>query len=70
MLSLEQTKQGPLVSATKMVPVPENLMSPDCPPATTTTPAVHPKTNLHSNNSTPNNKNMAIKTHKGKVETF
>lgn len=63
----QQTKQGPLLAATKMVPVPETLMSPDCPP--TNAPTVQHKTNIHSNTSTPNNKVAAIKSNKGNIKT-
>lgn len=63
----QHARQGsPLVAASKMVPVPEALMSPDCPP----TNAVHQRSiqtpsNIHLNQSTPNQKVASIKATKG-----
>lgn len=61
-LNDQQAKQcNPLASASKMVPVPESLMSPDCPP---TNHAVTSKT------ATPaNNKVSSIKSTKGLMMT-
>lgn len=55
-LNDQQARQSsPLVAATKMVPVPETLMSPDCPPPTGVT-TVHQRAVNSHNIATPNNK--------------
>lgn len=48
-------QSSPLMAASKMVPVPESLMSPDCPPSVNVTPG-HPK--VLSNTSTPINRTL------------
>lgn len=67
-----QTRQCPLVATSKIVPVPETLMSPDCPP-----PNVAHQSVVHSTPSQPktetfmpNQKVSAIKSTKGLESQF
>lgn len=72
-LNDQQARQGsPLMAATKMVPVPESLMSPDCPPLGVNT--VHQRSQVTSNiptnantNASPNNKLTTLKSNKGMI---
>lgn len=74
LLNDQQARQGsPLVAATKMVPVPESLMSPDCPPLGVsnvhqrTTSSIPTNTNP---NALPNNKLTPLKSNKGIFRSF
>lgn len=68
-LNDQQARQGnPLVAASKMVPVPESLMSPDCPPLGVSSVHHRPTSNIPTNtntNASPNNKLMMLKSNKG-----
>lgn len=74
LLNDQQARQGsPLVAATKMVPVPESLMSPDCPPLGVSN--VHQRTtsNIPTNtnsNALPNNKLTPLKSNKGIIRSL
>lgn len=61
----QQARQAnPLASASKMVPVPESLMSPDCPPAANVPPKA-----MSTSLTAPNNKISALKSTKGKCQS-
>lgn len=51
---------GPLITASKMMPVPESLMSPDCPPVTIQQQQHRPMSNLTSSASTSSVKNSRV----------
>lgn len=57
-----QNRQGsPLVAASKMVPVPESLMSPDCPPLNSVQSAIQLNSNPSSANSQKGSGTKSIK---------
>lgn len=59
-------QSSPLVAASKMVPVPESLMSPDCPPLSVSTVQQRPTSNIPTHtNTSPNNKLTPLKSNKG-----
>lgn len=62
----QQARQGsPLVAASKMVPVPETLMSPDCPPTNVHHRVIQQPSNVHANQTLPHQKVSSIKASKG-----
>lgn len=61
-----QTRQCPLVATSKIVPVPETLMSPDCPPTSVVQSVIHTTPAPAKTDSTlPNQKVSSIKSTKG-----
>lgn len=68
-LNDQQARQScPLVAASKMVPVPESLMSPDCPPLGVSSVHQRSTSNIPTNansNASPNNKLTSLKSNRG-----
>lgn len=60
-----QTRQCPLVATSKIVPVPETLMSPDCPPSNVVQGVIHTTPPPKSESSVTNQKVSSIKATKG-----
>lgn len=60
-----QNRQSPLVATSKIVPVPETLMSPDCPPPNVVQGVIHTTTPKSTESMMPNQKVSSIKTTKG-----